>query len=99
MTDPRDIINTPPRMALSINTTTQTGDNNPPTNQNTNNEHPESSNSRNQQNSPYKIPRSYLYFEHMIHDSLNAYNNSIIGKIITDKPIHISYIQNGLESI
>ncbi|MCH81958.1 hypothetical protein A2U01_0002752 [Trifolium medium] len=45
------------------------------------------------------IPRSFLYSENDIHDGISACNHSILGKIITDKPIHASSIQNGLENI
>ncbi|PNY08539.1 ribonuclease H [Trifolium pratense] len=60
---------------------------------------PESSNARNQTPLQSNIPRSFLYSDNVIHEGLSACNHSIIGKIITAKPIHISSIQNGLESI
>ncbi|XP_045802425.1 uncharacterized protein LOC123896011 [Trifolium pratense] len=60
---------------------------------------PESSNARNQPPPQSNIPRSFLYSDNVIHEGLSACNHSIIGKIITAKPIHISSIQNGLESI
>jgi hypothetical protein len=45
------------------------------------------------------IPRSFFYDENVINEGISACNHSVIGKIITDKPIHINSIQNGLESI
>ncbi|MCI20951.1 DUF4283 domain protein, partial [Trifolium medium] len=60
---------------------------------------PETSSARNQSTSQQNIPRSMLYPESIIDEGVNACNRSIIGKIITDKPIHVSYIQNGLERI
>jgi hypothetical protein len=60
---------------------------------------PESSNSRNQPPPKPNIPRSFLYSDTEINEGLSACTSSIIGKIITDKPIHISSIQNGLENI
>ncbi|GAU36081.1 hypothetical protein TSUD_320470 [Trifolium subterraneum] len=60
---------------------------------------PESSITRTQAPTQQNIPRSFLYAESIIHEGINTCKRSIIGKIITDKPIHISSIQNGLESI
>jgi hypothetical protein len=56
---------------------------------------PESSNNTNQTT----IPKFSYYSEHIIEDGLKACQGSILGKIITDKPIHVSSIQNGLENI
>jgi hypothetical protein len=60
---------------------------------------PESSRPRNQTPTQQNIPRSFLYTETDIHEGLSACNRSIIGKTITDKPIHVNSIQNGLENI
>ncbi|MCH84338.1 zinc CCHC-type-like protein [Trifolium medium] len=60
---------------------------------------PESSNTRNAPSSKPNIPRSFLYSDTIINEGINACKRSIIGKIITDKPIHVSSIQNGLENI
>ncbi|GAU51479.1 hypothetical protein TSUD_413680 [Trifolium subterraneum] len=59
----------------------------------------ESSNSRKNPPPRPNIPKSFLYTETEIHEDIAACTQSIIGKIITDKPIHVSSIQNGLESI
>jgi hypothetical protein len=63
------------------------------------NDIPESSTARNHTPPPNFIPRSYLYLESVINEGIQACNISIIGKIITDKPIHVNSIQNGLENI
>jgi hypothetical protein len=60
---------------------------------------PESSNARNQTHTQKNIPRSFFYDENVMNEEISACNHSIISKIITDKPIHINSIQNGLESI
>ncbi|GAU49883.1 hypothetical protein TSUD_408220 [Trifolium subterraneum] len=56
---------------------------------------PESSNARNIQSTP----RFSFYPEQIIENGVKNCQNSILGKIITEKPIHVSSIQNGLESI
>lgn len=56
---------------------------------------PESSNAKSQTT----IPKFSYYSEHIIEEGLKACQGSILGKIITDKPIHVSSIQNGLENI
>ncbi|MCH84743.1 DUF4283 domain protein [Trifolium medium] len=63
------------------------------------NDIPESSTARTQTPPQQNIPRSFLYSESIIHEGVTSCKRSIIGKIITDKPIHISSIQNGLENI
>jgi hypothetical protein len=60
---------------------------------------PESSSTRNQNHTQNSIPRSFLYSDQEINEGLSACNNSFLGKIITDKPIYASSIQNRLESI
>jgi hypothetical protein len=57
---------------------------------------PESSNARNQTHTQKNIPRSFFYDENVMNEGISACNHSIISKIITDKPIHINSIQNGL---
>jgi hypothetical protein len=93
------------------NTPHANNNNNPHHNQET--DIPESSNARNVKNaqpppcnSPrntdhaqQNIPRSFLYSENVINEGVSICQRSIIGKIITDKPIHASSIQNGLENI
>jgi hypothetical protein len=64
-----------------------------------NNDIPESSNARNTTPQNQNLPRSFLYDESAINEGINVCQCSIIGKIITDKPIHVKSIQNGLESI
>jgi hypothetical protein len=60
---------------------------------------PESSNNRNKNHTQKPIPRSFLYSDQEINEGLSACSHSFLGKIITDKPIYVSSIQNGLESI
>jgi hypothetical protein len=52
-----------------------------------------------QEPSPSRKPSFFVYPEKSIHEGINACQNSILGKIITEKPIHISSIQNGLDNI
>jgi hypothetical protein len=40
-----------------------------------------------------------LYLEQIIEEGIKACQGSILGKIITEKPIHVSSIHNGLDSI
>jgi hypothetical protein len=46
-----------------------------------------------------KPPGFFVYPERIIKEGVSACKKSILGKIITNKPIHISSIQMGLESI
>ncbi|MCI23299.1 DUF4283 domain protein, partial [Trifolium medium] len=46
-----------------------------------------------------KTPSFFVYTEDVIHDGLNACKKSLLGKFITDKTIHVSSIQAGLENI
>jgi hypothetical protein len=41
----------------------------------------------------------FVYPENIINEGINACKKGHLGKIITEKPIHVSSIQNGLESI
>ncbi|KAK2414794.1 hypothetical protein QL285_037344 [Trifolium repens] len=54
-------------------------------------------------NSPSDSPGTgtnfFVYPENIIDEGVNACKKSILGKIITVKPIHVSSIQNGLENI
>jgi hypothetical protein len=54
-------------------------------------------------NSPSDTPGTgtnfFVYPENIIDEGVNACKKSILGKIITEKPIHVSSIQNGLENI
>jgi hypothetical protein len=61
--------------------------------------HGEPSKSSNNQSQPPNLPEFFMYPENIINEGVNACSRSILGKIITDKSIHISSIQNGLESI
>ncbi|KAK2424372.1 nucleic acid binding / zinc ion binding protein [Trifolium repens] len=92
----KNMTNIPQNQHLYISTPVNTNnkDHSSPNNQYS--EIPESSNSRNHTSS---FLRSFLYSESEINEGINACNHSIIGKIITDKPIHVSSIQNGLDSI
>ncbi|CAJ2642331.1 unnamed protein product [Trifolium pratense] len=56
---------------------------------------PESSRSREQ----FCTTNFSYYPDSIIEDGVKACQSSILGKIITDKHIHVSSIQNGLESI
>jgi hypothetical protein len=66
---------------------------------NTQNNSTEPSPSKNQPTPNPNIPRSFLYSEVDIQDGIQACSQSVIGKIITDKHIHVNSIQNGLDSI
>ncbi|WJX23649.1 hypothetical protein P8452_12846 [Trifolium repens] len=44
-------------------------------------------------------PEFFVYPESIIKEGVSACSRSIIGKIITEKSIHVSSIQNGLKSI
>ncbi|PNX86755.1 hypothetical protein L195_g042837 [Trifolium pratense] len=59
------------------------------------NDIPESSGTNNQTN----MPHFSYYPEQVIEDGLKACQVSILGKIITNKPISANSIQNGLENI
>jgi hypothetical protein len=48
---------------------------------------------------PTRRPGFFVYLEHTVNDGVSACKKSIIGKIITEKPIHVSSIQHGLENI
>ncbi|WJX27831.1 hypothetical protein P8452_16612 [Trifolium repens] len=58
-------------------------------------ESPESSTA----NQDPKIPAFSFYPEQVIEEGVRACQSSILGKIITDKSIHVGSIQNGLDSI
>jgi hypothetical protein len=60
---------------------------------------PESSSARSFNPHHHNLPRSFLYDESTVNEGINSCQCSIIGKIITDKSIHVKSIQNGLESI
>jgi hypothetical protein len=49
--------------------------------------------------SPTRRTGFFVYPEKIINEGLSACQNSILGKIITEKPIHVNSIQNGLDSI
>jgi hypothetical protein len=68
-------------------------------NQNKQDDIPESSSARNSNPHHQNLPRSFLYDDSTVNEGVNICQCSIIGKIITDKPIHVKSIQNGLESI
>ncbi|MCH94497.1 DUF4283 domain protein, partial [Trifolium medium] len=93
------LISAHPHQALTINTQFIHDPRKYIPNQSPQNDIPESSNSRNHPSPKPYIPRSFLYSETEIHEGISACNRSIIGKILTDKSIHVSSIQNGLESI
>jgi hypothetical protein len=59
----------------------------------------ESSNSNQFDTQQQNPPEFFVYPEGVIKEGVSACTRSIIGKIITDKSIHVSSIQNGLESI
>jgi hypothetical protein len=92
----KNMTNTPQNQNLFISTPVYTNNKDYSSQHNQYSEIPESSNSRNQTPS---FPRSFLYSESEINEGVQACNHSIIGKIITDKPIHVSSIQNGLDNI
>jgi hypothetical protein len=55
-----------------------------------------------QQESPSTSTRRsgfFVYPENTVNEGVTTCKKSIIGKIITDKPIHVSSIQHGLENI
>jgi hypothetical protein len=55
-------------------------------------------NADDQQSTPTR-PGFFVYPETVINNGLNACQKSVLGKIITEKSIHINSIQRGLESI
>jgi hypothetical protein len=55
-------------------------------------------NTDNQQHTP-PSPGFFVYPESVINNGVNACQKSVLGKIITEKSIHINSIQRGLESI
>jgi hypothetical protein len=59
----------------------------------------ESSQPNNQDTQQQKLPEFFVYPKGIIEEGVTACARSIIGKIITNKFIHVSSIQNGLESI
>jgi hypothetical protein len=59
----------------------------------------ESSSSQQNKQTAQQLPQFFVYPEEIIQEGVSACSRSIIGKIITDKSIHIRSIQNGLESI
>jgi hypothetical protein len=66
---------------------------NPP--KSSNQDIPESSNAN--QHQPF--PQFSYYPENIVEEGVKACQSSILGKIISDKPIHVGSIQNGLDSI
>jgi hypothetical protein len=52
-----------------------------------------------EQQDPRKRPGFFVYPEKVINNGVNACQRSVLGRIITEKTIHTSSIQNGLESI
>jgi hypothetical protein len=58
-----------------------------------------SKNQQNHQNSSPARPGFFVYPGKLINNGLNACHRSVLGKIITEKTIHVSSIQNDLESI
>jgi hypothetical protein len=60
-----------------------------------NHDKPECSNNHNHTHYP-----SFSYYpEQIVEEGIKTCQRSILGKSITEKPIHVSSIQNGLESI
>jgi hypothetical protein len=51
------------------------------------------------QNGPRKPPGFFVYPERIVKEGVSACKKSILGKIITNKPIHVSSIQMGLDNI
>jgi hypothetical protein len=58
-------------------------------------------NNHQSKNSPASARKTsfFVYPEKVINEGVSACQNNILGKIITEKPIHVSSIQNGLDSI
>jgi len=46
-----------------------------------------------------KVPRFFVYNESEVSDGVNTCQKSILGKIITDKQIHVNSLQSGLATI
>jgi hypothetical protein len=67
--------------------------------ENQNNDPTKQQDSANYQQSSPTRPGFFVYPETIINNRLNACQKSVLGKIITEKSIHINSIQNGLESI
>ncbi|MCI15385.1 DUF4283 domain protein, partial [Trifolium medium] len=92
-------ITTPQNKTLTINTQNHQDNTQHNSHHTYYTEIPESSTARNNPPPQSNIPRSFLYSDTVINEGLNACKRSIIGKIITDKHVHVNSIQNGLESI
>jgi hypothetical protein len=60
---------------------------------------PPQSNAQTSSNAPRRSPGFFVYPERIINEGVSACNKSLLGKIITTKPIHVSSIQMGLENI
>jgi hypothetical protein len=95
---PNHNINHPQRQNNPNSTPNQRSNSHSEQNQQTNfTDMPESSSSR---SNNQHIPMNFsLYLEQIIEEGIKACQGSILGKIITEKPIHVSSIQNGLDSI
>jgi hypothetical protein len=63
------------------------------------NTHQNTSNANSSQPNPPRRPGFFVYSENIVDEGVSACKKSILGKIITEKTIHISSIQNGLEKI
>jgi hypothetical protein len=50
-------------------------------------------------NDPKRVPGFFVYPERFINEGVSACRKSILGKLITTKPVHVSSIQMGLENI
>jgi hypothetical protein len=51
------------------------------------------------QSGPRRPPGFFVYPEKVVTDGVSACQRSILGKLITNKPVHVSSIQMGLDSI
>jgi hypothetical protein len=95
---PNHNINHPQRQNNPNSTPNQRSNSHSEQNQQTNfTDMPESSSSR---SNNQHIPMNFsLYLEQIIEEGIKACQGSILGKIITEKLIHVSSIHNGLDSI
>jgi hypothetical protein len=90
-------ISTPTKQAFTTLIPTPLASHHP--HQNQQDDIPETSSARNSKPHIQNLPRSFLYDDSTVNEGVDICQCSIIGKIITDKPIHVKSIQNDLESI
>jgi hypothetical protein len=86
-----------PNITIHIPETT-TGYQNHPCN-NTPQPNQDSPNASTSKTTPRKPPGFFVYPENLVKEGISACQRSILGKMITNKPVHVNSIQMGLDSI